>query len=80
LDNLNFSDQFYFMGTITICGIFSLTIGLSAIIRNEYIFFSDPVIYPMILFFAVFLGPMKLIFRKIFNKMDYWKVKQEKVK
>lgn len=34
LDNLKFSDQLYFMGTITATGLFLFTIGISVMIQN----------------------------------------------
>ena len=80
LDNLNFSDQFYFMSSIIIYGIFCLTLGLSIIIRNEYVFFSDPVIYPMVFLLSVVIIPANIVIRFIWNKLEYWKIKIEKEK
>ena len=78
LDNLNFSDQFYFMSSIIIYGIFCLTLGLSIVIRNEYVFFSDPAIYPMVFLLSVVIIPANIVIRFIWNKLEYWKIKIEK--
>lgn len=63
LDNLNFSDQFYFIGTITIYGILSITLGVTIMIRNEYEFFSDMILYPLISSFSVCIIPLNYLMR-----------------
>ena len=80
LDNLCFSYQFYFISTFIIIGICFVTIGISIMIRNNYIFFADPVFFPLVFIFFFLILLMRSItsfaLDYIFN---FWKsdVKKE---
>ncbi|KRX03661.1 hypothetical protein PPERSA_04213 [Pseudocohnilembus persalinus] len=80
LDNINFSSQFYFLITISVYGLLSITLGVSIMLRNEYQFFNDPVLYPMVAFFTVIIIPAKIIAQYVWQKCEFWKVKTEKEK
>ncbi|EGR29809.1 hypothetical protein IMG5_148370 [Ichthyophthirius multifiliis] len=74
LDNMQFSDQFYFIGTITTFGILFFVIGMTIMLRTQYIFFSDPVIYPMITFYYFIVHPTKWLMIYFWSKFDLWKL------
>ena len=61
LHNLCFSTQFYLINTIIIYGICLLSIGVSIIIRNNYIFVSDPVFFALVFFYAGIIVICKII-------------------
>lgn len=61
LHNLCFSTQFYLINTIIIYGICLLTIGVSIIIRNNYIFVSDPAFFAFVFFFSSIIVLCKIV-------------------
>ena len=61
LDNLCFSWQFYFICTILIYGICLTSLSVSIMIRNEYIFFSDPFLFPATFVIAFLIIIFKFI-------------------
>ncbi|KAL4446652.1 hypothetical protein ABPG74_005590 [Tetrahymena malaccensis] len=75
LDNMCFSVQFYFVGCITIAGIIFLVIGISVMIRQNYIFFSDPAIYAIFPFLYFVIMPSQRLLTWIWLKIDIWKLK-----
>lgn len=61
LDNLCFSWQFYFICTVLIYGICSISLSVSIMIRNNYVFFSDPFLFPAIFAIASLIIILKFI-------------------
>jgi len=61
LHNLCFSTQFYLINTIIIYGICLMSVGVSIIIRNNYIFVADPVFFAFIIFFVSIIVISKIV-------------------
>ena len=74
LDNMCFSSQFYFVVTLTTWGIVLLCLGTTAMIKNDYNPFADPVmiLYAGGIVFASF--PVKFILGVIANAFKFWRI------
>lgn len=79
LHNLCFSTQFYLINTILIYGICILSIGVSIIIRNNYIFVEDPVFFALIFFFSSLMLLSKIIIIFLLTYFfNIWKIPAKK--
>lgn len=52
--------------------------GVTIVIRNNYPFYEDPVIFVMIVFLWFFLALIKFVMVYIWEKFDFWKLKDKK--
>jgi hypothetical protein len=62
--------KFYFKTSIVIYGIFSVMIGVTIIIQNNYKAYEDPVILVHIIFLMVFVGLSKAIIEYVHGKVN----------
>lgn len=60
-DNLKFTDQFYYNGSIIIYSILLIILGVTIIIKNHYIVYEDPVMFLMIMFLYFIMSLSKWI-------------------
>lgn len=77
LDNMCFSEQFYFVGSVTIAGIIFFVLGVTIMIRQQYIFFSDPVIYAVFPFLYFTIMPSQRLLTWAWQKLDLWKLQTQ---
>ena len=74
LDGMNFSSQFYFICCLTTWGIVFLYLGFTAIIRNEYNAYADPVNMALVALVAAFAIPCRAMLSIATTKTNLWKI------
>jgi hypothetical protein len=78
LDNLCFSNQYYFMVTVLASGIYLLTFGVSIIIHLSYNPLADPAFFVIVFALLFYCSVGKFILTKIPDKfpfLDVWSMK-----
>lgn len=79
LDNLMFSTQYYLCMSIISFGIIMISIGVSIMQKNEYIFFKDPGIFVIISFYFCLGLAVKVIIKFVTtNYIQIWQIKRNK--
>ena len=75
LHNLCFSTQFYLITTVIIYGICLLSIGTSIVIRNNYIFVSDPAFFAFVFFFTAIIVMCRVVIIFVLTYFfNIWKI------
>ncbi|CAD8201131.1 unnamed protein product [Paramecium pentaurelia] len=80
IDNMKFTDQFYYNGSLVIYSILLCILGTTIMIRNNYVLYQDPAIFLIILFIYIFITLLQNMMLYIWNKIDVWKIKDTKQK
>jgi len=78
LNNMCFSNQFYFVSSLFAYGIFAMVFGLSAIIKHNYIVFSDKLVLIFYGLFGVVFYIINFILGRIWSKVNFWTVFKDK--
>lgn len=74
IDNMSFSSQYYYIVSLTTWGILFLYLGLTAMIRNKYNPFADPVFFCYIGAISALVMPTTAFLRFLAGSIHLWEV------
>ena len=74
IDNLSFSSQYYYIISLTTWGILFLYFGLTAMIRNNYNPFADPVLPVYVGGICALATPIQALLGKLAGYVSLWEV------
>ena len=74
IDNMNFSSQYYYIISLTTWGILFLYLGLTAMIRNLYNPFADPVLLAYVGAICALVSPTKMLLRVLAGYIQLWEI------
>jgi len=74
IDHLSFSSQYYYIISLTTWGILFLYFGLTAMIRNLYNPFADPVLVVYVAAISGLATPIRALLGKLAGYLALWEV------
>lgn len=77
IDNMSFSSQYYYIISLTTWGILFLYFGLTAMIRNLYNPFADPVLIAYVAAIVGIVAPIRALLGKLAAQVALWEVEAD---
>lgn len=74
LDNMSFSQQYYYIVSLMAWGIIYMTLGMTTLIRNQYNPFADPVITLFIIMISICVWLVRLFMDIVSGYFKVWEV------
>jgi hypothetical protein len=74
LDNMSFSQQFYYVSSLMTWGIIYLVLGMTILVRNQYNPFADPVLMIFIMMISVITSIIRYFIKEVSDYFKIWEV------